>query len=113
MSDQKRLYIGLGSNVGNRFSFLQSAIDSIHCEVGSVIKISSCYETPAIGFKGDAFINACIEVRTCFSAELALSKLLHIEEQHGENATTMANIMLEPLISTSYFLMKISLKTKY
>jgi 2-amino-4-hydroxy-6-hydroxymethyldihydropteridine diphosphokinase len=83
MSDQKRLYIGLGSNVGNRFSFLQSAIDSIHCEVGSVIKISSCYETPAIGFKGDAFINTCIEVRTCFSAELALSKLLHIEEQHG------------------------------
>jgi len=83
MSDQKRLYIGLGSNVGNRLSYLQLAIDSIHCEVGSVLKISSCYETPAMGFVGDAFINACIEVRTCFSAELVLSKLLQIEEQHG------------------------------
>jgi len=83
MSDQKQLYIGLGSNVGNRLSYLQLAIDSIHCEVGSVLKISSCYETPAMGFEGNAFINACIQVRTCFSAELVLSKLLQIEEQHG------------------------------
>ena len=83
MSDQKQLYIGLGSNVGNRLSYLQLAIDSIHCEVGSVLKISYCYETPAMGFEGDAFINACIQVRTCYSAELVLSKLLQIEEQHG------------------------------
>ena len=83
MSDQKHIYIGLGSNVGDRLSYLQLAIDSIHYEVGSILKISSCYQTPAMGFEGDAFINACIEVRTCLSAELVLSKLLQIEEQHG------------------------------
>jgi 2-amino-4-hydroxy-6-hydroxymethyldihydropteridine diphosphokinase len=83
MGDQKRIHIGIGSNVGDRFSYLQLALESIHYKVGSVIKISFCYETPAMGFEGNAFINACIEVRTCFSAELVLSKLLQIEEQHG------------------------------
>ena len=83
MSVQKRIFIGLGSNVGARLSYLQLAVDTIHYEVGSILKLSSCYETPAMGFEGDPFLNACVEVRTCLSAELVLSKLLQIEERHG------------------------------
>lgn len=83
MSVQKRIFIGLGSNVGDRLSYLQLAVDTIHYEVGSILKLSSCYETPAMGFEGDPFLNACVEVRTCLSAELVLSKLLQIEERHG------------------------------
>ena len=73
---QKKIYIGLGSNVGNRFSYLQTAIEAIHYEIGSIRAISNCYETPSMGFKGDNFLNACIEVRSSLSAELLLSKLL-------------------------------------
>ena len=83
MSVQKGIFIGLGSNVGDRLSYLQLAVDTIHYEVGSILKLSSCYETPAMGFEGDPFLNACIEVRTFLSAELVLSKLLQIEERHG------------------------------
>ena len=83
MSVQKRIFIGLGSNVGDRLSYLQLAVDTIHYEVGSILKLSSCYETPAMGFEGDPFLNACVEVRTSLSAELVLSKLLQIEERHG------------------------------
>jgi len=83
MSVQKRIFIGLGSNVGDRLSYLQMAVDTIHYEVGSILKLSSCYETPAMGFEGDPFLNACVEVRTSLSAELVLSKLLQIEERHG------------------------------
>ena len=83
MSVQKRIFIGLGSNVGDRLSYLQLAVDTIHYEVGSILKLSSCYETPAMGFEGDSFLNACVEVRTSLSAELVLSKLLQIEERHG------------------------------
>ena len=64
MIEQKLVYIGIGSNVGNRFQHIQSAIDSIHYEVGSIIEISCCYESPAIGFNGNDFINLCIGVRT-------------------------------------------------
>lgn len=83
MSVQKRIFIGLGSNVGDRLSYLQLAVDTIHYEVGSILKLSSCYETPAMGFEGDPFLNACVEVRTSLSAQLVLSKLLQIEERHG------------------------------
>ena len=83
MSVQKRIFIGLGSNVGDRLSYLQLAVDTIHYEVGSILKLSSCYETPAMGFEGDPFLNACVEVRTSLSAELVLSKLLQIEERYG------------------------------
>ncbi len=83
MTEQKSIFIGIGSNVGDRFSHLQLAVEAIHYEVGSVLRLSSCYETPAMGFEGDAFLNACLQVRTCLSAEIVLSKLLQIEERHG------------------------------
>ena len=83
MQDRSRVYIGLGSNIGNRLEHLQAAIDAIHYEIGSIIKISSCYQTPALGFDGDPFLNACIEVRTYLSPELLMSKLLQLEENQG------------------------------
>ena len=83
MSTRKVIYIGLGSNVGDRLYYIQNAIDSIHYGIGSIVKISSCYENPAIGFEGDNFINLCIKVRTFLSAELVLAKLLEIEENNG------------------------------
>lgn len=83
MQDRSRVYIGLGSNIGNRLEHLQSALDAIHYEIGSIIGISSCYETPAIGFEGDPFLNACIEIRTYLSPELLMSKLLQLEENQG------------------------------
>lgn len=83
MSTRKVIYIGLGSNVGDRLYYIQNAIDSIHYGIGSIVNISSCYESPAIGFEGDNFINLCIKVRTFLSAELVLAKLLEIEENNG------------------------------
>ena len=83
MSTRKVIYIGLGSNVGDRLYYIQNAIDSIHYGIGSIVNISSCYENPAIGFEGDNFINLCIKVRTFLSAELVLAKLLEIEENNG------------------------------
>ena len=83
MKEQKPIYIGLGSNIGDRLNYLQSAVDAIHYEIGTVVAISSCYETLAMGFEGDAFLNACLEVRSNLSAELMLSKLLQIEEKYG------------------------------
>lgn len=83
MQDRSRVYIGLGSNIGNRLEHLQAALDAIHYEIGSIIKISSCYQTPALGFDGDPFLNACIEIRTYLSPELLMSKLLQLEENQG------------------------------
>ncbi len=41
------VYISLGSNLGDRKSYLQSAVDAINQRIGKVEKISSDYQTSA------------------------------------------------------------------
>ena len=87
-------YIALGSNQGDRARYLQLSIDRIFERIGAIISLSDVYETPAWGFKGDAFLNACIAVRTNYSAEKVLEKLLSIEVELGRkrsNATGYAD----------------------
>ncbi|WP_010229033.1 2-amino-4-hydroxy-6-hydroxymethyldihydropteridine diphosphokinase [Gillisia marina] len=80
-------YIALGSNVGNRMQLLQQAVDKIYAEIGEVGAISKVYETPAWGFQGNAFLNACVSVSSRFSAEEVLRKLLDIENSLGRLRT--------------------------
>ncbi|HSP40180.1 MAG TPA: 2-amino-4-hydroxy-6-hydroxymethyldihydropteridine diphosphokinase, partial [Gillisia sp.] len=75
----KTFYIALGSNEGNRFDLLQAAVDQIFLQIGDILKISPVYETPAWGFKGNAFLNACVVVNTRYPAEKVLQLLLGIE----------------------------------
>jgi deoxyguanosine kinase len=62
---------------------LQQALDKIYAEIGEVHAISRVYETPAWGFNGNAFLNACIAVSSRFPAEEILQKLLVIENELG------------------------------
>ena len=77
MTAGKSVYIALGSNKGNRLEYLQLAIDAIFEKVGTIRKISKVYETPALGFEGDNFYNACIKIET----ELKPKKLLRVLKQ--------------------------------
>ncbi len=83
LNSPKIVHIALGSNVGNRFELLQNALHKIYLEIGEVLQVSQIYETPAWGFEGNAFLNACIAVSTRFSAEEILRKLLKIEADAG------------------------------
>jgi 2-amino-4-hydroxy-6-hydroxymethyldihydropteridine diphosphokinase len=76
-------YIALGSNRGEKLQWLRKAIDRIYDRIGDVTKVSKVYKTPALGFEGDDFLNAVIEVKTRYSAEDTLEKLLHIELELG------------------------------
>ncbi len=77
MTAGKSVYIALGSNRGNKLEHLQLAIDAIFERVGTIRKISKVYETPALGFEGDDFYNACIKIET----ELKPKKLLRVLKQ--------------------------------
>lgn len=66
---------------------LQTALERIYAEVGELQKISAVYETPAWGFSGEAFYNACVAVKSRFSAEEVLAKLLNIENSLGRTRT--------------------------
>ena len=83
LNSPKLVHIALGSNQGNRLDFLQKALLEIHREIGEVIKISPVYETPAWGFEGNAFLNACAAVLSRCSPEDILKNLLEIETSLG------------------------------
>jgi len=62
---------------------LQSAVDAIFTTIGAVDKISKVYTTPALGFDGDDFYNACIKVETELKPKKVLKKLQAIETKLG------------------------------
>tara|TARA_R110002049_G_scaffold309183_2_gene518176 strand:- start:801 stop:1946 length:1146 start_codon:yes stop_codon:yes gene_type:complete len=76
-------YLSLGSNLGDKLNQLQEVVFLIHTTVGSVVKISPIYETPAWGFEGDNFYNCCIAVETSLKPSVLLEKLLEIETRLG------------------------------
>ncbi|MCM4155258.1 2-amino-4-hydroxy-6-hydroxymethyldihydropteridine diphosphokinase [Gramella sp. AN32] len=77
----KTVTIALGSNLGNRLQFMNIALRRIHEEIGWVRELSGVYETPAWGFEGNTFLNACILVSTRLSPDLVLKNLLKIETE--------------------------------
>jgi len=81
------VYISIGSNQGERAGYLQSSINEIYKKIGSVIKVSSVYETPAWGFEGQPFLNACLKVKTRLKSMAVLETLLDIEISLGRIRT--------------------------
>ena len=86
MKPTKTIHIALGSNKGNKLQYLQSAIDAIFVHIGAVKKISKVYKTPAFGFEGDDFYNACISVVTEFKPKKVLKELQAIEVELGRKS---------------------------
>lgn len=89
MISLKTIYIALGSNKGNKLQNLQAAVDAIFVKVGAVNKISKVYQTPAIGFEGDDFFNACIKVETELKPKKLLKALQEIESKLGRESKTI------------------------
>jgi len=83
MKPTKIIHIALGSNKGNKLQYLQSAVDAVFERIGAVKKISKVYTTPAFGFDGDDFYNACIAVETELKPKKVLKELQTIEVELG------------------------------
>jgi 2-amino-4-hydroxy-6-hydroxymethyldihydropteridine diphosphokinase len=81
-------YLLLGSNVGERDTFIQLAIEAIEVNAGSIQAQSSVYETAPWGNKNQqAFLNVAIAVNTQLSPVQLLSCLKEIELSVGRNQT--------------------------
>jgi 2-amino-4-hydroxy-6-hydroxymethyldihydropteridine diphosphokinase len=93
----KTVFIALGSNEGARLVFLQRAIEEIQQKTGDVKAISGVYETPAMGFEGSAFLNACILVETRFKPHKILKQLLAIEKKLGRERKTGSGYQNRPI----------------
>ncbi|MDG1058531.1 MAG: 2-amino-4-hydroxy-6-hydroxymethyldihydropteridine diphosphokinase [Flavobacteriaceae bacterium] len=91
------VYIGLGSNIGNRFALLQEAVDCIDSRIGTILSVSKVYETPAWGFESEAFLNACIKIETKYTAFEVLEALLSIENKLGRDRNPREGYQARPI----------------
>ncbi len=79
----QNIYIGLGSNLGDRMAHLQKALDQLFLRVGHVHQISRVYQSPAMGFSGEDFLNAVAYLQTDLAPEALMQELLSIERDLG------------------------------
>jgi len=82
---RSRVFIGLGSNLGNRLGNLRGAIAAIREVPGiTVVKMSSVYETEPVGNRDQPqFINAVLEIGCELSPQELLAALRRVEKHMG------------------------------
>ncbi|RTZ08838.1 2-amino-4-hydroxy-6-hydroxymethyldihydropteridine diphosphokinase [Flavobacterium sp. GSP27] len=87
MKSQHQVILSIGSNQGNRLENIEHCLQVIHQEIGTVIKVSKLYETPAWGFESDAFYNCALVLHTFNSAHKVLTQILKMEKRLGRLRT--------------------------
>lgn len=80
-----KVFIGIGSNLGNRLKNINFAIKELNKEFDK-IKVSKIYETsPLINENQPYFLNCVVSVETSLSPYQLLKKLRMIEKKLGKN----------------------------
>jgi len=78
------VFLGLGTNLGDREALLERTLELINESVGPVSASSGIYETQPWGFKSrNNFLNMVVQVHTDLSPAGLLKKLTWIENQLG------------------------------
>lgn len=75
-----RAYVGVGSNLGDRWGHLALAVRELKTSPGiSVVRTSRVYDTRALDTRQPRFLNAVLELETRLSPERLLHRLLQVE----------------------------------
>lgn len=84
------VYIGFGSNIGDRLSYIQNAIHALSEVEGITLQqISSLYETEPVGYEEQArFLNGVVAIETDLSPHTLLQTLKQIETAIGRQHRT-------------------------
>ena len=84
------MFLGLGSNLGNRQANIERAIELISERVGEVIRRSSLIETEPWGFESEnIFLNGVILCETTLTPRQVLRKTQKIERDMGRKKKTV------------------------
>ncbi|UXU54782.1 2-amino-4-hydroxy-6-hydroxymethyldihydropteridine diphosphokinase [Staphylococcus agnetis] len=77
------VYLGLGSNIGDREQQLKSAVERLNQVTDIYVQqVSSMYETKPVGYVDQPdFLNVCLHIKTSLSPEVLLQQCLDIEKE--------------------------------
>jgi dihydroneopterin aldolase/2-amino-4-hydroxy-6-hydroxymethyldihydropteridine diphosphokinase len=80
----KNVFLGIGTNLGNREINLERAVTTIGLSIGTVVISSSIYQTEPWGFHSDEeFLNMVVKIETDLSPFVLLERILSIESVMG------------------------------
>jgi 2-amino-4-hydroxy-6-hydroxymethyldihydropteridine diphosphokinase len=98
-----QLFLGLGSNLGDRAENIRKAVLLIQERVGEVVRQSSLIETEPWGFESDhCFLNGVILCETTLTPRQVLKATQKIERELGRKKKTTLLSHLSPLTSHLY-----------
>lgn len=99
------VYLGLGTNLGDREANLLHAVRMINDRIGKVISLSSFYETAPWGFHSEnSFLNAAACAETSLSPMEVLHVTQSIEREMGRKHKTVGGIYSDRLIDIDILL---------
>lgn len=99
------VYLGLGTNLGNKEANLKEAIEEIRKRVGEVTSQSAFYATKPWGFESDhSFLNAVCRISTQFSPIEVLHLTQGIERSLGRLKKTVNRQYSDRLIDIDILL---------
>lgn len=76
-----RVWLSLGSNIAPRVN-LAAAMEDLEARFGTLV-VSPVYESVAVGFQGDNFLNLVVGITTALPPPRLVRELRLIEERHG------------------------------
>lgn len=86
MNDSRRIYVGLGANLGRPFHTFTQALQQMEEAGLFVLRLSPCYITaPVGGIPQPDYLNAVVELETVFSPTRVLKILQDTEKKFGRN----------------------------
>lgn len=100
-----KLYLSLGTNLGDKEQNLRMAVDKINGRIGKVISLSAFYVTAPWGFDSDnSFLNAACCVETSFSVWEVLDTTRQIEQEIGRKSKSVNRVYTDRLIDIDLLL---------
>ena len=105
MTDNHRVYLALGSNLGDKEAHLTEAIENIGRRIGDVVRQSAFYYSAPWGFESENdFVNAVVECHTSLSPRRLLRATQAIERRMGRVEKSSGGVYHDRIIDIDILL---------
>ncbi|MCI6161318.1 MAG: 2-amino-4-hydroxy-6-hydroxymethyldihydropteridine diphosphokinase [Prevotellaceae bacterium] len=103
--DKHKVYIALGTNLGDKKRNIHKAVEQMEELVGTVESQSALYETEPWGFvSSNGFINAVVCCLTCLSPRQVLEVTQQIERNLGRTRKSVNGVYHDRLVDLDILL---------
>ena len=93
------VYLGLGSNLGDRRGNISAAVRLLGERVGRVVRVSSMFETEPWGFlSSNMFVNAAVCVETSLTPRGVLEATQAVEREMGRTVKSADGVYHDRII---------------